>query len=169
MQDRDNNVSSFSLIADFDGDIAEILRQKVPGIVPVLPLRNMMVFPGVLAPVSVGRESSRMLLEEATERDAFFAVVCQRDPFTESPTMEDLYEVGTIGIGDAFASLSACSDWTVGGRLVGGWRLGVHGACRFLQGQDRGVSQSVRLSSRRDGLCCEEYFAFCFFREFYLY
>ena len=96
MQDRDNNVSSFSLIADFDGDIAEILRQKVPGIVPVLPLRNMMVFPGVLAPVSVGRESSRMLLEEANERDAFFAVVCQRDPFTESPTMEDLYEVGTI-------------------------------------------------------------------------
>ena len=96
MQEKESNQGPFSLIADFDGDIAEVFRQRVPGILPVLPLRNMMVFPGVLAPVSVGRESSRLLLDEAHQRNAFFAVACQRDPHVETPTMGDLYEIGTI-------------------------------------------------------------------------
>ena len=45
----------FSLIADFDGDISSLFDKEIEEILPVLPLRNMMLFPGVVAPVSVGR------------------------------------------------------------------------------------------------------------------
>ncbi|MBR1594883.1 MAG: endopeptidase La [Alloprevotella sp.] len=87
----------FSIIADFEGDIAELFRKDIPSILPVFPLRNMMVFPGVVASVSVGRQSSQQLVRDVNRSGGFMAVFCQKDPEVEEPGAQDLYEVGVVG------------------------------------------------------------------------
>ncbi len=86
----------FSLIADFDGDISSLFDKEIEEILPVLPLRNMMLFPGVVAPVSVGRESSRKLVQQAVKSGSLIAVTTQLDSTVETPTAKDLYPVGVV-------------------------------------------------------------------------
>ncbi len=61
----------------------------------LLPLRNTVLFPQVVVPLAVGRPKSVKLIEEAVQNERPIAVVTQRDPETDSPGLEDLYEVGT--------------------------------------------------------------------------
>lgn len=86
----------FSLIADFDGDISSLFDREIEEILPVLPLRNMMLFPGVVAPVSVGRESSRKLVQQAVKSGSLIAVTTQLDSTVETPTAKDLYPIGVV-------------------------------------------------------------------------
>ncbi len=86
----------FSLIADFDGDISSLFDKEIEEILPVLPLRNMMFFPGVVAPVSVGRESSRKLVQQAVKSGSLIAVTTQLDSTVETPTAKDLYSIGVV-------------------------------------------------------------------------
>ena len=86
----------FSLIADFDGDISTLFDKEIEEILPVLPLRNMMLFPGVVAPVSVGRESSRKLVQQAVKSGSLIAVTTQLDSTVETPTAKDLYPIGVV-------------------------------------------------------------------------
>ena len=86
----------FSLIADFDGDISSLFDKEIEEILPVLPLRNMMLFPGVVAPVSVGRESSRKLVQQAVKSGSLIAVTTQLDSTVETPTAKDLYSIGVV-------------------------------------------------------------------------
>lgn len=96
---KDNTLQgSFSVIADFEGNINDLLNVQVDGTLPVLPLRNMVLFPGVVASVAVGRESSLELIRYAEQRggDAYIAVSCQVDAAIEVPTMGDIYPTGTL-------------------------------------------------------------------------
>ncbi len=68
---------------------------EVPAVLPVLPVRDVVVYPGVTMPLAIGRERSLAALDEAGQ-DGFLLVLSQRDPTTEDPGLEDLYEVGTI-------------------------------------------------------------------------
>ena len=86
----------FSLIADFDGDISSLFDKEIEEILPMLPLRNMMLFPGVVAPVSVGRESSRKLVQQAVKSGSLIAVTTQLDSTVETPTAKDLYPIGVV-------------------------------------------------------------------------
>lgn len=88
----------FSLIADFEGNIAELFEVKAEGSLPILPLRNMVLFPGVVVPVAVGRESSLALIKQAVKRgeDAYIGVSCQIDPAVEVPNLDDIYPTGTL-------------------------------------------------------------------------
>ena len=86
----------FSLIADFDGDISSLFDKEIEEILPVLALRNMMLFPGVVAPVSVGRESSRKLVQQAVKSGSLIAVTTQLDSTVETPTAKDLYPIGVV-------------------------------------------------------------------------
>lgn len=88
----------FSLIADFDGNIGDLFEVKVEASLPILPLRNMVLFPGVVAPVSVGRESSLMLVKQAVSKGegAYIAVSCQIDAAVEVPHLDDLYPTGIL-------------------------------------------------------------------------
>jgi len=65
--------------------------------VPILPLRNAMLFPGTLMPVSVGRESSQALVEEAEDRKRVIGVFGQMNEEVETPAEEDLYRTGVLG------------------------------------------------------------------------
>ncbi len=67
----------------------------IPAILPVLPVRDVFVFPGVTVPLAIGREKSLAALEEAAESN-FLIVASQRDPSTEDPGFDDLYPVGCV-------------------------------------------------------------------------
>ncbi|MCD7977416.1 MAG: endopeptidase La [Tannerellaceae bacterium] len=80
---------------DVDEDFAEGM-EKVGAVVPILPLRNMVLFPGVAMPVIIGRPKSMRLIKEAVKKKSLIGVVCQKEMNTEDPGMEDLYSVGVI-------------------------------------------------------------------------
>ena len=92
----DGDNPSFSMIADFDGNESSLFETTIEDIVPVLPLRNMVLFPTVVMPVAVGRKSSLKLIQDATAHDRMVAVFCQKDSDVESPEMDDLYLTGTL-------------------------------------------------------------------------
>ena len=64
--------------------------------IPILPLRNMVLFPAMTMPVSVGREKSMRLIKEAESSHGSIAVFCQYDSHIEDPVEQDLYRFGTI-------------------------------------------------------------------------
>ena len=63
---------------------------------PVLPLRDVVVFPFVVMPLLVGRAASLAALEAANEEDRIVLLVAQRDPETQEPAAADLYRVGVV-------------------------------------------------------------------------
>lgn len=93
---ENENANSFSLIADFEGEEEQLFNVAIDDTLPVLPLRNMVLFPSVVLPISVGRQSSLRLINDIQKKDAYVAVVCQKQAETEYPTLEDLHEYGTV-------------------------------------------------------------------------
>ena len=96
--DLDDNMGIIMPIlteCDADEDFSEGM-EKMGDVIPVLPLRNMVLFPGVAMPVIVGRPKSMRLLKEAVRRKALIGVVCQKDVATEDPGYKDLYTTGVI-------------------------------------------------------------------------
>lgn len=84
------------MIADYEGDISSLFNVEVNGDVPVLATRNLVLFPGVITPVIVGRKASLNLIEKIKKNeDATFAVFCQKNADVEEPTQKDLYPIGT--------------------------------------------------------------------------
>ena len=65
--------------------------------IPIVPIRNIVVFPHMTIPFFIGRQQSIEALEDALASDRKIYVVCQKDPHIETPTENDLYEIGTIG------------------------------------------------------------------------
>lgn len=65
-------------------------------ILPLLPLRELVVFPNMVIPLFVGREQSINALEEAISLKSFIFIVTQRDPEVEKPKLKDIYSIGTI-------------------------------------------------------------------------
>lgn len=80
---------------DVDEDFAEGI-EKVGDTIPILPLRNMVLFPGVALPVIIGRPKSMRLIKEAVHKKSLIGVVCQKEMGTEDPVLEDLYTTGVI-------------------------------------------------------------------------
>lgn len=70
--------------------------QDMPSELPLLPMRNIPVFPGVTAPVAMGRASSVRLIEEALADDRLVRLIGQRDPAEDAPTPATLYSVGAV-------------------------------------------------------------------------
>ena len=71
-------------------------KSKVPQALPVLPLRNSVFFPRQVMPLSIGRESSIRVVEEAQKDDGLVVIVAQTDGSVEKPTEKDIYWVGTV-------------------------------------------------------------------------
>lgn len=86
----------FSIIADLDGNEEQYMNVEMENEMPVLPLRNMVLFPGTVMPVAVGRLSSLELVNKAEKSGKFITVVCQKRSEVEQPHLEDLYKVGTV-------------------------------------------------------------------------
>lgn len=79
-----------------DGDDSELANMEVPDILPVLPLRNTVMFPGVVLPITVGRQKSLQLIQEVYRGNRLIGAIAQKDGNIEDPLQSDLYEIGTI-------------------------------------------------------------------------
>lgn len=73
-----------------------INKQEFPEELPILPLRNNVLFPGVVIPITVGRDKSIRLIQEANRGNKIIGVVSQKDQEEESPEFVDLHNVGTV-------------------------------------------------------------------------
>lgn len=91
----DENGEFIPFIAN-DSDIL-IESSDIPSALPILALRNAVLFPGVVIPISVGREKSLKLVREQYAKDKIIGAVSQIDAKVEDPTFDDLYKVGTVG------------------------------------------------------------------------
>ncbi|MCU0473379.1 MAG: endopeptidase La [Bacteroidales bacterium] len=80
-----------------DGDDGDLENVEVPETIPVLSLRNTVLFPGVVLPISIGRPRSIQLIKDAYRTDKIVGTVAQKDPEIENPGFNDLHSVGTIG------------------------------------------------------------------------
>jgi ATP-dependent Lon protease len=79
-------------------DEAEMNNEEVPDILPVLPLRNTVLFPGVVIPITVGRDKSIKLIRDANKGNRMIGVVSQQDVGIEDPTFTQLNKVGTVAL-----------------------------------------------------------------------
>ena len=96
--DLDDNIGIVMPIlteCDVDEDFTEGI-EKVGDTIPILPLRNMVLFPGVALPVIIGRPKSMRQIKEAVHKKSLIGVVCQKEMDTEDPVLEDLYTTGVI-------------------------------------------------------------------------
>jgi ATP-dependent Lon protease len=93
MSENQNN-KAFSMIADMDGDFKDLLEMESSSEIPILPVRNIVLFPGVVTPIIIGRESSLSLIRKAEKKNLVIGIISQRDPEMETPEIDDLYEYG---------------------------------------------------------------------------
>lgn len=77
-------------------DFTETSENKVQKVFPILPVRNMVMFPKVVIPITAAREMSIKLLEEAQKAGQFIGIISQKNPEQENPNFKDLYQVGTL-------------------------------------------------------------------------
>ena len=79
-----------------DEDEAKISKEDTPNELPILPLRNTVLFPGVIIPITIGRDRSVKLIKDAENGNKTIGVVAQKDFDTELPELSDLNHVGTV-------------------------------------------------------------------------
>ena len=82
------------MIADIEGDFASIIGNNTPDSAPILPVRNLVLFPGVVTPILIGRPSSKQLVQKAEKKSTIICVVPQRDPDVDLPLRDDLHDIG---------------------------------------------------------------------------
>ena len=71
-------------------------KEEVPDKLPILPLRNNVLFPGVVIPITLGRDKSIKLIQDAYKGNKIIGVVSQKDSTVEEPKYEDLFNIGTV-------------------------------------------------------------------------
>ncbi len=76
---------------DFD-----LSKHDVPEELPILPLKNAILFPGVVMPITVGREKSIQLIREYNRKNKIIGTATQKNPMIEDPSIEDIHEIGTV-------------------------------------------------------------------------
>lgn len=90
----DNEEELFPIITD--GEDIGNFNNSIPDEAPILPLRNLVVFPGVVTQISIGRHNSHLLIKEAYEADVLIGTVAQRISTVENPSFNDIYQIGTL-------------------------------------------------------------------------
>ena len=96
-EEEDRQEKVISVFTDLDGGSEErFLTLEVNDELPLLPVRNMVLYPGVVLPVTIGRKSSLRLVKEAERKALQIGVFCQKQSDIENPYMDDLYKVGVV-------------------------------------------------------------------------
>ena len=117
--------SDFMPIIPFNDEDFELDNSLVvPEVLPILPLRNTVLFPGVVLPITVGRDKSIQAVNDAYKGEKLIGVVAQKDASIEEPVAEDLCTIGTIA---KIVKLIKMPD--------GGTTIIIQGKKRFALGQ----------------------------------
>ena len=90
----DDDTEFIPLLTSEDEDVMN--GEKLPDTLAILPLRNTVLFPGVVIPITVGRDKSIKLIKEAFKGDRIIGVVSQKNDKVEEPTLDDLNRIGTV-------------------------------------------------------------------------
>ncbi|MCK5730765.1 MAG: endopeptidase La [Draconibacterium sp.] len=90
----DNESEFLPIIAD--GDDKDLKNIEVPDVLPILPLRNTVLFPGVVLPITVGRERSLELIRDVNKGSKLLGTIAQKDYTVDKPKPADLYSIGTV-------------------------------------------------------------------------
>lgn len=105
MDNFDNEKFRLNPIIEDDAELIPLLtsedeeqmnQEAFPAEIPILPLRNTVLFPGVVIPITVGRDKSIRLIKDAYKGDKTIGVVAQKNDKTEDPSFDDLNKIGTI-------------------------------------------------------------------------
>ena len=89
----DSETEFIPLISSEDEDRMNL--EDVPEKLPILPLKNNVLFPGVVIPITLGRDKSIKLIQDAYKGNKIIGVVSQKDAKVEEPSYKDLYVIGT--------------------------------------------------------------------------
>ncbi len=90
----DEHAEIFPIIAD--GDDSDLRDVEIPDILPILPLRNTVLFPGVVLPITVGRKKSLRLIKDVYRGSRLLGTIAQKNYKIDEPVPNDLYDVGTV-------------------------------------------------------------------------
>jgi ATP-dependent Lon protease len=104
MGKRDNIISNVFISNNVNDDtefipiITDNIDETItiPEALPILPLRNTVLFPGIVIPITVGRDKSIKLIRDAYKKDKLIGTIAQRNPNINDPTGKDIYKVGTV-------------------------------------------------------------------------
>jgi len=107
-------------VAEWKNDQAEDIVGENQGVLPVLPLRDIVVFPHMIVPLFVGRDKSVKALEEVMASDKKILLLAQKDASNDDPGADDLYSIGTLG---NILQLLKLPDGTIKVLVEGGSRL----------------------------------------------
>ncbi|MBP0902285.1 endopeptidase La [Mariniflexile gromovii] len=94
LQDFDENSELIPLMTPEDEE--EINNEKLPETLPILSLRNTVLFPGVVIPITAGRDKSIRLINDANKGSKVIGVVAQKDESVENPSAKEIHEIGTV-------------------------------------------------------------------------
>src|SRR5690554_6205620 len=79
-----------------DGDDSDLKNTEVPDVLPILPLRNTVLFPGVVLPINVGRKKSLMLIQDVYKGSRLLGTIAQKDYTVDDPSQNELFSIGTV-------------------------------------------------------------------------
>ncbi|MBL3656718.1 endopeptidase La [Fulvivirga sediminis] len=100
-----NKLFFSDLVQDDSDDLIQLINPEesskedldnLPEEVSILPIRNTVLFPGVVIPITVGRKKSIKLVKDAYQGDRYIGVIAQKNINTEDPTVDDIYQIGTV-------------------------------------------------------------------------
>ena len=94
LQDIESEAELIPLLTSEDEEALE--KEDLPAKVSLLPLRNTVLFPGVVIPITVGRDKSIQLIKDANKGSKVIGVVAQKDQAVENPGSKDIYNLGTV-------------------------------------------------------------------------
>nr|WP_288834692.1 endopeptidase La [uncultured Flavobacterium sp.] len=93
-QEFDSEAELIPLLTPEDEE--EMIKEELPDSLPILPLRNMVLFPGVVIPITAGRDKSIKLIDDANADGKIIGVVAQKNEEIEDPSIEDINSIGTV-------------------------------------------------------------------------
>ena len=96
MQGQEDEMEFMPIIPLNEDDDGSADDQPIPDVIPLLALRNTVLFPGVVIPITVGRDKSIKAVTDAYKADKLIGVVAQKDSTVEEPTVSDLEDIGTV-------------------------------------------------------------------------
>lgn len=94
LQDIESDAELIPLMTSEDEE--QLNNEALPEQVPILPVKNTVLFPGVVIPITAGRDKSIQLIREANKGDKVIGVVAQKEQDVENPGLDDLYKLGTV-------------------------------------------------------------------------
>lgn len=94
LQEFDTDAELIPLLTPEDEE--EMNNEQLPASLPILPLRNTVLFPGVVIPISAGRDKSIKLINDANAGSKIIGVVAQKNEADEDPTKNDIHKIGTV-------------------------------------------------------------------------